>query len=209
MSISLNLSETVGSFTKKVNSSLAKVFSEILFKKKNRIDLDIRMFVEQQILAQPEVTELLNNNGPGSLTAMLGITNTEALNGVNAIVKTITRAVKVNLDQIDDRLNGGLEVVISGVDAGDIPEAIKTVPNSKLNWLEWLLEKGDTPIIIGYRYSASDKGRVGGGIMKPGGVFRIPPAFSGTEEENFIIRALVGEPQQQEIERIIRKALNV
>ena len=185
------------------------MFSEILFKKKNRIDLDIRMFVEQQILAQPEVTELLNNNGPGSLTAMLGITNTEALNGVNAIVKTITRAVKVNLDQIDDRLNGGLEVVISGVDAGDIPEAIKTVPNSKLNWLEWLLEKGDTPIIIGYRYSASDKGRVGGGIMKPGGVFRIPPAFSGTEEENFIIRALVGEPQQQEIERIIRKALNV
>ena len=92
---------------------------------------------------------------------------------------------------------------------GSIPEAIKAVPNSKLNWLEWLLEKGDTPIIIGYRYSASDKGRTGGGIMKPGGAFRIPPQFSGTEEENFVIRALVGEPQQQEIERIIRKALNV
>ena len=174
MAITLNLVDTVASFTKKVNASLAGTFNQLLFRKKNRIDLDIRMFVEQQILAQPEVRELL-----------------------------------VNIDKVDDRLNGGLEVIISGVDAGDIPEAIKRVPNSKLNWLEWLLEKGDTPIIIGYRYSASDKGRTGGGIMKPGGVFRIPPKFSGTEEENFIIRALVGEPQQQEIERIIRKALDV
>lgn len=209
MAITLNLVDTVASFTKKINASLAGTFNQLLFRKKNRIDLDIRMFVEQQILAQPEVRELLEENGPGSLTAMLGITNTEALNAINALVKTITRIIKVNIDKVDDRLNGGLEVIISGVDAGDIPEAIKSVPNSKLNWLEWLLEKGDTPIIIGYRYSASDKGRTGGGIMKPGGVFRIPPSFSGTEEENFIIRALVGEPQQQEIERIIRKALDV
>jgi hypothetical protein len=209
MSITLNLVDTVASFTKKINSSISETFNQLLFRKKNRIDLDIRMFVEQQILAQPEVRELLEENGPGSLTAMLGITNAEALNAINALVKTITRIIKVNIDKVDDRLNGGLEVIISGVDAGDIPEAIKSVPNSKLNWLEWLLEKGDTPIIIGYRYSASDKGRTGGGIMKPGGVFRIPPAFSGTEEENFIIRALVGEPQQQEIERIIRKALDV
>jgi hypothetical protein len=209
MAITLNLVDTVASFTKKVNSSIAGTFNQLLFRKKNRIDLDIRMFVEQQILAQPEVRELLEENGPDSLTAMLGITNAEALNAINALVKTITRIIKVNIDKVDDRLNGGLEVIISGVDAGDIPEAIKSVPNSKLNWLEWLLEKGDTPIIIGYRYSASDKGRTGGGIMKPGGVFRIPPSFSGTEEENFIIRALVGEPQQQEIERIIRKALDV
>lgn len=209
MAITLNLVDTVASFTKKVNASLAGTFNQLLFRKKNRIDLDIRMFVERQILAQPEVRELLEENGPGSLTAMLGITNAEALNAINSLVKTITRIIKVNIDKVDDRLNGGLEVIISGVDAGDIPEAIKRVPNSKLNWLEWLLEKGDTPIIIGYRYSASDKGRTGGGIMKPGGVFRIPPKFSGTEEENFIIRALVGEPQQQEIERIIRKALDV
>ena len=209
MAITLNLVDTVASFTKKVNASLAGTFNQLLFRKKNRIYLDIRMFVERQILAQQEVRELLEENGPGSLTAMLGITNAEALNAINALVKTITRIIKVNIDKVDDRLNGGLEVIISGVDAGDIPEAIKRVPNSKLNWLEWLLEKGDTPIIIGYRYSASDKGRTGGGIMKPGGVFRIPPKFSGTEEENFIIRALVGEPQQQEIERIIRKALDV
>lgn len=209
MAITLNLVDTVASFTKKVNASIAETFNGLLFKKKNRIDLDIRMFVEQQILAQPEVRELLDENGPGSLTAMLGITNTEALNAINALVKAITRIIKVNIDKVDDRLNGGLEVIISGVDAGDIPEAIKAVPNSKLNWLEWLLEKGDTPIIIGYRYSASNKGRTGGGIMKPGGAFRIPPQFSGTEEENFVIRALVGEPQQQEIERIIRKALDV
>ena len=31
------------------------------------------MFVEQQILAQPEVRELLEENGPGSLTAMLAL----------------------------------------------------------------------------------------------------------------------------------------
>ena len=85
------------------------------------------MFVEQQILAQPEVRELLEENGPGSLTAMLGITNAEALNAINALVKTITRIIKVNIDKVDDRLNGGLEVIISGVDAGDIPEAIKEV----------------------------------------------------------------------------------
>ena len=209
MSISLRLAETVQSVTSKVNAAIAQVFNKTLSKNKNKVNLNIRMFVERQILAQPEIKELLQNNGPRSLTAMLGISNAEALVAVNAVVKAIVNSIRVNVDKIDGKLNGGLQITLDGIDGDDIPEGVKKVAYSNLNWMQWLLEKGDAPIIIGYRYSASDKGRTGGGIMKPGGVFRIPPAFSGTEENNFVTRALSGPEQQAEIEQIMRKALDV
>ena len=43
--------------------------------------------------------------------------------------------------------------------------------------------------------------------MIPGGVFRIPLAYSGTADDNFITRALVGKEQENEITRIFQEIL--
>ena len=47
-------------------------------------------------------------------------------------------------------------------------------------------------IIMGYKYVPSSDGRSGGGSMEGGGSWRVPPQFSGTEDNNFITRALSG-----------------
>ena len=79
--------------------------------------------------------------------------------------------------------------------------------SGNLPWLHWLLMRGGSPIIIGFRYKADGGGRTGGGIMIPGGVFRIPLEYSGTVDDNFITRALAGKEQEEEITRIFQEIL--
>lgn len=66
-----------------------------------------------------------------------------------------------------------------------------TEKNVELPWLKWLLEMGDSIIIADFGVKYLDGGRSGGAIMlghkSP---FRVEPAYSGTESDNFITRAL-------------------
>jgi capsid portal protein len=43
--------------------------------------------------------------------------------------------------------------------------------------------------------------------MTPGGAFRVPPQYSGTDDNNFITRALSGTTQEQQITRVFNKIL--
>ena len=77
-----------------------------------------------------------------------------------------------------------------------------------LHWLQWLLERGDEIIVAGYEFGGnSGRGRSGLGYMTTGGSFRVPPQFSGTKDNNFISRALVGKAQEQAISKILMGAL--
>lgn len=73
-----------------------------------------------------------------------------------------------------------------------IPSAIViTEKGENLPWLEWLLRYGDSIIIIDFGVEYTEGGRSGGAIMttrnRP---FRVNSQFSGTEDDNFISRAL-------------------
>ena len=210
MSISINLKETANSFMKKMGAALAPLLNKSLFKNKQKVISKVRQFVEKQIRMQPEVNELVNGTGPMSLNAMLGITPTQGSDAVNEIINIITNSVAINIKNFDRNLNGGVDLVFTNIDM----ENISTIPygyvatlSGNLPWLHWLLMRGPAPIIIGFRYKADSRGRTGGGIMIPGGVFRIPLIYSGTADDNFITRALVGKEQEEEITRIFQEIL--
>jgi len=78
-----------------------------------------------------------------------------------------------------------------------------------LNWLEWLLTKGGSPIVVGYSFvNRSGKGRLNQGFMKPSPnrSWSVPSEASGTENDNFITRALSKsvEKLSPSIEKIIQ-----
>ena len=44
-------------------------------------------------------------------------------------------------------------------------------------------------------------------MKESGGVFRVPPEFSGTRDNNFITRALIGSAQEKDIFDVIKREL--
>ena len=210
MSITVKLTETATSFLSKIGEALAPILNASLYRNRQKVIRQVRSFVERQIRLQPEVRELSSVSSPMSLNAMLGITSAQGIDAVNAIVSNIVNSVSVNIKNFDRKLNGGVDLVFSNVDMEELSSLsvgqVATL-SGNLPWLHWLLMRGGAPIIIGFRYEANNKGRTGGGIMIPGGVFRIPLTYSGTVDDNFITRALVGKEQEQEITRIFQGIL--
>jgi len=77
----------------------------------------------------------------------------------------------------------------------DIGASYKTDKSVNIPWLEWLLLRGDVPIISNYYVSTSGNllnSRTGLAVMKRSktSAWRVPPQFSGVEKNNFITRAL-------------------
>jgi len=85
---------------------------------------------------------------------------------------------------------------------------VVTEKGESLPWIEWLLKRGDDIIISDYHVVEGDHGRTGMATMKPGGnykVSRVNPSFSGTEDDNFVTRALDGK--EMEIANILASSL--
>lgn len=83
-----------------------------------------------------------------------------------------------------------------------------TEKGGSLPWLQWLLTAGDAIVVYdahvsyGSNYPTS---RSGGAIMLDGGIFKVASEFSGTEDNNFITRALI--KKQDQIKSIIEKSI--
>jgi hypothetical protein len=89
-----------------------------------------------------------------------------------------------------------------------LPQGHSVYYDGDLHWLDWLLNRGDQIIVVGYEYNPqTGLGRSKLGNMKTGGSFRVPPEFSGTQENNFVTRALIGASQEKEIAKILEKIL--
>jgi hypothetical protein len=89
-----------------------------------------------------------------------------------------------------------------------LPSAVtETEKGAVLPWLQWLLTAGDAILIVDYHvsYGPYPTSRSGGGIMTNGGVFKVDSQFSGTQDNNFITRAL--EKKQKEILSIIERSV--
>jgi hypothetical protein len=67
---------------------------------------------------------------------------------------------------------------------------VTTDKQTDLHWLDWLLRQGSAVIVSGYQYTPKRDGRSGGGVMTMGSLWRVPPQFAGTLQNNFITKAL-------------------
>jgi hypothetical protein len=85
----------------------------------------------------------------------------------------------------------------------------------EIPWLKSLLLDGTKIIVTDFTYvpKESPSSRTGGGIMisSPGSYWRVPTAYSGTINNNFITRSI--EPHMKELQKIVlddlRKGFNV
>ncbi len=75
---------------------------------------------------------------------------------------------------------------------GTEPGTQKTEKGQVLPWLEWLLTLGDAVIVRDYEVRAGfpKNSRTGDKIMVRGKGWRVPPEHAGTEENNFLTKAI-------------------
>ena len=113
--------------------------------------------------------------------------------------------------KFNDSLKGGIEVNVQPSNFTNLlslGSGHLVYDKGDLHWLSWLLTFGDSIIVVGYEYNPeTGLGRANLGNMVEGGSWRVPPEFSGTIQNNFITRALVGEKQAKTIADIFRDTL--
>ena len=163
----------------------------------------LKFQVSEWLMATDEIQSLLG----GQLMADFGIPSPGA--SVSNIVESVTRTVTVMFKPLGRTLTGQvLTIAVQPLDFSNvlgIGETIITKKGAKLDWLEWLLMRGDDIIVRDYHVEYGSFGRTGEAHMIKPGLFRVDPAFSGTGKDNFITRAF--DDKTDDMIRIIFNAI--
>ena len=87
----------------------------------------------------------------------------------------------------------------------DAIDPVLTKKGERLDWISWLLTRGDDIVVADYHVVPGNHGRSGDAVMKQGDFFRVRPEYSGTLDDNCITRAL--ENREKEIANILNTIL--
>lgn len=209
--ITVKLLDSISDITRKVNAAIASQINTTISRNLSSISNRIKQVAKGWILEQPEIQSL----GAGtinSLAGQFGIPEGGAISVIQSIAISVENSISIKFIPYNNNLRGGFEINIQPSTFDNLlslPQGHVLYENGDLHWLDWLLKQGDRIIVANYQYSPeSGLGRSGLGNMVTGGIFRVPPEFSGTEKDNFITRALIGPNQEKEISKIIEDALN-
>jgi len=205
-SISLKLLETNRQIQDKIYKAIAEEVNSSIIKNKKKTTEKLRAAIKTWVYGQPEVSSLLANGVPGSLSAQFGIPAGTSDGIINQIVDAVSKAITIDIKPFKKNLKGNLQFNFQTKDFQNLltlPEGhVVTEKGADLHWLNWLLQEGDKTIVVGYNYIAGPLGRSGGGEMNIGGIWRVPPEFSGTNDNNFITRSFDGK--ESEISNILK-----
>jgi hypothetical protein len=199
MTINLKLVDSDSQIEKKINEAIAKELNKLVNKSSKRVSERIKMALEGWITSQPEIASLQSEGVAGELNAQFGLTMGQGAIASAEIIQAVLSTLEVKIRPIDSRLRGGVDFNIQPSNFRtllDLPSGFVVTDSSPLHWLNWLLMEGTKTIVYGYSYTPDFSGRSGGGTMKKGGVWRIPPQYSGSQQDNFITRALKGRDKE-------------
>jgi hypothetical protein len=204
MSISLRLTESIKDIEREINIGIANYVNKQLSDNQNRIINSIKTLVPSWILIQPEMVALASSD-PTSLAGYFGIVGDSATIASNIAI-SVADSLTFEFDNFNANLTGGFYTYIQTTTFTNLlglKDGYSVYMGGNLHWLDWLLTKGDEIIISNYQYNPqTGLGRSGLGNMIPGGVFRVPPQYSGTIKDNFVTRALTGNEQDKAITQI-------
>lgn len=181
---------------------LKKMFTKAIPK----IRADVINLTVDALSGSPEIQSLKH----GTLKFDFGLTE----DPTTAIIYAVANSINVYFKGL--RLNkrsttNVLSIYIQPSDFQNLlnlPDAYSvTELGNSLPWLKWLLTAGDAILIKGYHveYGNSPNSRSGGAIMVPQSIFKVNSAFSGTEDDNFITRALAN--YDKELATIVEKSI--
>lgn len=186
-------------------AEVAKKLNQGLVGAVGRIQTRVAAVIEDAITASPEYHGLVG----GQLQGELGVVDPER--AVRGIIDAIVENVKVEslgASISGGAIGGGLVIRILKSDFSDASSAngvsFLSEQNYRIDWLDWLLTKGDEIIVVDYEFQAGSfrQSRTGLGIMaasKRG--WKVPQEFVGTPADNWLTRAL--EKAEPEIEAAI------
>ncbi len=191
---------------KRIKQSMYADVTKTFAKAKLLIEKALKMEVSVWLANSPELESILS----GSLRGDFGIVSPAG--PVSAIIEAVSQSVEVEYYPLARNLSGtALAIRIQPRTLQNVLGVVPSVVTEKgesLPWIEWLLKRGDDIVVSNYHVVESERGRTGEAVMKPGGnytVGRVNPAFSGTEDDNFITRAL--DDREMEIARILASSL--
>jgi hypothetical protein len=150
----------------------------------------------------PEYDDILN----GKLGQELGLKDPSS--ALSQILETLANGVTVDfqgLKIVGSALSGAVTIGLvkdKFIELTTLSSAKYMSGINEIPWLEWLLFKGDSIIIADYgvEYKYSSKSRSHNAFMiKNGAGWRVPPHFSGTEDNNFITRAFVDDASTERV----------
>lgn len=202
----------VGDFKKYILQNIKNILNRQLFSNINVNAEAIKDIVISNIISQPEYSSLIS----GSLRNQFGLPTSQLVDGIIEELKDIS--IDIQKPKISgNKIDANIAISLIKEDFQQILSSnyasFTTEKGSQLNWLRWLLLEGNNSVIIGYRYApiASPYSRTGKGIMVSGNsaVYRVPPEFAGTAEDNWITRGIDASLPQIEsyINQLIQKSL--
>jgi hypothetical protein len=208
--ITLKILDSEATIEKNVNAAIAEEVNGRVFRNQQKLLQKCKSLVSGWITSQPEILSLQSNDIM-SLAGQFGLYPGQENNAITTIINSVESSITVKFTKFTPKLVGGVEVNFQPnnfLNLLNLPQGIVNYGKGTLHWLDWLLTKGDSIIVVSYQYNpTTGLGRSGLGNMIGGGSFRVPPQFSGTKDNNFITRALVGPQQEQQIANIFKEIL--
>ena len=208
--ITLKLLDSIDVIETKINAAIADLANKEIANSSSEILQKCQALISGWILAQPEIISL-NTSSPDSLAGQFGLLPGQATSATSSIINAVKDSITVKIAKFNNKLQGGITVEFQPsnfLNILSIPQGHTPISGGDLHWMDWLLKRGDSIIIVNYQYDPkSGVGRSGLGHMIGGGAFRVPPQFSGTDTNNFITRALVGQAQESAIAAIFKNVL--
>lgn len=205
ITISLDLQKSVDEITQMVLREFRIALNKAINSSLPNIKQRAGILVKNSVSLTPEFESLRN----GKLRDSFGLKDPDyaliqILNKIEENVTVYFNSVMISGDELVGQLEVGL-VKESYASLLGLPEASYQSGPYKVSWLEWLLLKGDSFIIAKYDVrhfnQPIDKSRTGNTLMvKTNKVYKVPPEYSGIQDDNFITRALT---QQPEFEKMI------
>ena len=210
MSIKIKLTNPTNEIMTAGFSALAGEINTELTKIIPKIVVDIKEAIRVSVSSHPTV-QGLSDYAPGGLASELGLYPGQGTLAAAQIIDIITEDVEFRFRKLNKKLQGSIEFYIAHSAVAKLvalPVGHVIYGRGDLHWLQWLLERGDIIIIDSYEYSPrSGFGRSGGGSMKLGGSWRVPPEYAGTPENNFISDSLFNNTFQSTLRNIIERNL--
>ena len=198
--IGLKLLESDRAIQRAIYESLVEEINGAIKRNKQNTIRTLKRSVATWVGAQPEISSLLSKGGFGSLRAQFGLPSIRAEEAVREIVSSVSESLQIRITPVNTKFKGQIEFNFQPITflnlLGLHDGHIMTERGQNLHWLDWLLTKGDMTIVTGYAYTPGNAGRSGGEVMNRGGVWRVPPEFSGTVSNNFITRSFVGREKE-------------
>lgn len=164
--------------------------------------------IKRELLGSPTVKDLIS----GQLKHDFGLTDSRASAAIDSIISYMSDNIEIKTKTSPKETIVLLSLLpidpefISSIVGGEYSSYNNGVRH-EVKWADWLITHGTEIVISDYGiFDASSEGRRGrsGGtfLMKKGiGSFRVNPEHSGTEEDNFITRAIT--PHAKEILEIV------